>query len=206
MIITDDSKLKIVCSPVDSLEEGEEISNKLIDELNKSKIPGIGLAANQIGINKRVCIIKVMDEPLILINPKVIGLDEKTYMDEGCLSFPNRTVKTERYKYVTVECDNLGKVMFGPTGYDGDGYDEKQKLQLLESICVQHEIDHLDGITMFDRIYKLQPIISNKKYGRNEKVEITNGSETKTIKWKKAEHLVGEENSEWSLVLDSNQF
>jgi len=205
MIITEISKLKTPCIPVENMVEGEEIATKLLKELVKSK-NGIGLAANQIGINKRVCVVNVMEEPLILVNPKIIGLDNEYNTIEGCLSFPNKSVKTKRYEYVTIECDNLGKVMFGPTGQTVDTYNEKQNLQLLESVCVQHEIGHLDGLTMYDVAYKLQPIKSDKKYKRNDKVKITDGKETKTMKWKKAEPLVGIEDGEWSLVLESDEF
>ena len=70
MIVTDKEQLKQVCKPCESLQECEEIAVKLLDELKESK-SGIGLAANQIGINKRVCIINIK-EPVILINPEII--------------------------------------------------------------------------------------------------------------------------------------
>tara|TARA_Y100000593_G_scaffold51397_1_gene96614 strand:- start:764 stop:1354 length:591 start_codon:yes stop_codon:yes gene_type:complete len=190
MIVKELDELRTICEPVSSIDEGKEIADKLLDELKKSDT-GIGIAANQIGINKRVCVINVIDT-VILINPKVISTEESIQTVEACLSFPGKQVYTNRFKHVTVECDNLGKVMFGPTNHM-DEKSEKSQLQLLESVCVQHEIDHLDGITMFDRSYKRIPITRNtKKYGRNEKVEITNGTETKILKWKKAEVLVNE--------------
>lgn len=206
-MITEDIKiLKTKCIPSFDDKYNEEVATRLFNILNKSG-NGIGLSCNQIDItDARVCVVNVMEEPLIFINPKIIGLDDEFNTEEGCLSFPNRVSKTKRYKYVTVESDNMGTVMFGPTGNMNDVYNDKQNLQLLESVCVQHEIDHLDGITMFDRSYKLHPITSDKKYGRNHKVQITNGTETKTIKWKKAEPLIGEENGEWSLVLEHNEF
>ena len=67
-----------------------------------------------------------------------------------------------------------------------------------ETACVQHEIDHLDGITMFDREFKQEPIKrEGKKIGRNDKVTISKGSESKTIKYKKAEPLL---NDGWELI------
>lgn len=186
MIIKDKIKLKTVCEPVTSNEEGEEIAVKLLNELTASK-SGVGLAANQIGINKRVCVVNV-NEPIILINPVITELDGEVLYNESCLSFPKKQARTVRAKWVTVETDNLGTIMFG-----SDEYDDK----LLEAVCVQHEIDHLDGITMFDRKFKLPPLKSTKKYGRNEKVEISNGSETKTLKWKKAEPMIA--NDDWVL-------
>tara|TARA_Y100000593_G_scaffold63917_1_gene118055 strand:+ start:581 stop:1177 length:597 start_codon:yes stop_codon:yes gene_type:complete len=194
MIVKELDKLKEICEPVSSVEEGEEIGVKLLEELSNSK-NGIGLAANQIGINKRVCVVNVT-EPLVLINPEILNLDNRyIYTVEGCLSFPNRQIRTKRSKWVTIKTDNLGTVMFGPNELMGNK--DKDELQLLESVCIQHEIDHLDGITMFDRMYKQQPITTGKKYGRNEKVEITNGKETKTLKWKKAEALV--DSGEWEV-------
>ena len=70
MIIEDIEELKKPCEVV-SIKEGEEIAVKLLHELRNSEIPGIGLAANQIGIQKRVCVINVK-EPLVLINPKIV--------------------------------------------------------------------------------------------------------------------------------------
>ena len=182
MIVTEKEQLKQICEPCSSIEEGEEIATKLLKELTKSK-RGIGLAANQIGINKRVCVINVT-EPIVLINPKILGLNDTIFTTEGCLSFPNKQVKTKRSQYVTIDTDNLGKVMFGPSEHLNG---EKRDLQLLESICVQHEIDHLDGITMYERAYQRQPIVNeSKKIGRNEKVTIHHPQgETLTIKYKK---------------------
>ena len=180
MIIKDKIKLQEKCSPV-SVKEGEEIGVRLLHELRKSE-SGIGLAANQIGINKRVCVVNVK-EPLVLINPKIINKSkEKFVFPEGCLSFPNDKIKTIRYESVVVEADNhQGKLSFSANSKDiNDAF---------ECVCVQHEIDHLDGITMFDREFKSEPIVKGKnaplKIGRNEKVTITKGSESKVLKYKK---------------------
>ena len=81
MIIKDINKLKEVCEPCKSVEEGEEIASKLLKELTKSK-NGIGLAANQIGINKRVCVVNVK-EPLYFINPKIITLEGEIITTAG---------------------------------------------------------------------------------------------------------------------------
>ena len=180
MIIKDKNKLKEKCTPV-SIEEGEEIGVRLLHELRESE-NGIGLAANQIGINKRVCVINVK-EPLVLINPKIVKHSEDKFIfPEGCLSFPDKKVRTARYKDITVEADNHnGKLFFTA--------DSKEINDAFECVCVQHEIDHLDGITMFDREFKQEPIVRGKnapeKIGRNTKVLIKKGSETKTIKYKK---------------------
>jgi peptide deformylase len=185
MIIKDKNKLKEKCSPV-SIKEGEEIGVRLLHELRESE-NGIGLAANQIGINKRVCVINVK-EPLVLINPKIVEKSkEKFVFPEGCLSFPNDKVKTIRHESIVVEADNHeGRLSFNANSQDiNDAF---------ECVCVQHEIDHLDGITMFEREFKSEPLVRGvnapKKIGRNEKVTITKGSESKILKYKKAEPML----------------
>ena len=182
MIIKDKIKLQEKCSPV-SVKEGEEIGVRLLHELRNSE-NGIGLAANQIGINRRVCIINVK-EPLVLINPTIVNHSEEKFpFVESCLSYPNKKIKTERFVSVTVEADNHeGKLMFSADSNDiNDAF---------ECVCVQHEIDHLDGITMFDRKRPSATIKrKNKKIGRNDKVTITKGSESRVIKFKKASPLL----------------
>jgi len=185
MIIKDKNKLTTPCKVV-SLEEGEEIGVRLLHELRESK-NGIGLAANQIGINKRVCVINVK-EPLVLINPNIIDVSEEKFpFAEGCLSFPNDKIKTLRHNWIKVHADNHDStLMFSAESKDiNDAF---------VCACVQHEIDHLDGITMFDREFKQEPIIKGvnapKKIGRNEKVTITKGSESKVLKYKKVQSML----------------
>ena len=180
MIIKDKLKLEVKCSPV-SVKEGEEIGVRLLHELRESE-NGIGLAANQIGINKRVCVINVK-EPLVLINPKIVKKSKEQFVfAEGCLSFPDSKLKTMRHQDIVVEADNHnGRLSFSANSKDiNDAF---------ECVCVQHEIDHLDGITMFDREFRQEPIVRGvnvpKKIGRNEKVTITKGSESKVLKYKK---------------------
>ena len=185
MIIKDRRELEIKCSPV-SIKEGEEIGVRLLHELRESE-NGIGLSANQIGIQKRVCVVNVK-EPLVLINPKIVEKSKEQFVfAEGCLSFPDSKVKTIRHQDIVVEADNhKGRLSFSANSKDiNDAF---------ECVCVQHEIDHLDGITMFDREFKSEPIINGvnapKKIGRNEKVTITKGTESKVLKYKKAQPML----------------
>ena len=182
MIIKDRKELEIKCSPV-SVKEGEEIGVRLLHELRESE-NGIGLAANQIGINKRVCVVNVK-EPLVLINPKIVKKSKEQFIfPEGCLSFPDSKIKTQRHQDMVVEADNHeGQLSFSANSKDiNDAF---------ECVCVQHEIDHLDGKTMYDRELKLEPWKRrDKKIGRKEKVTIEKGSEAKTLKYKKAESLL----------------
>jgi peptide deformylase len=185
VIIQDKKELEIKCSPV-SVKEGEEIGVRLLHELRESK-NGIGLAANQIGIDKRVCVINVK-EPLVLINPKIVERSKEQFVfAESCLSFPDSKIKTIRHQDIVVEADNhAGRLSFSANSENiNDAF---------ECVCVQHEIDHLDGITMFDREFKSEPLVRGvnapKKIGRNEKVTITKGSESKVLKYKKAEPML----------------
>jgi len=193
MIITNETELKQKCDPCSSVEEGEEIAAKLLKELASSQ-NGIGIAAPQIGINKRVCIINVPTghntDPIILINPKITEKSEEMFgFMEGCLSFPGRMVKTMRHKSVMVKADNhTSKLYFEATTPVNKKDDFSH---IYECACVQHEIDHLDGILMFDRELKQKPTVRrNEKIGRNEKVTITKGSESKTLKYKKAQRML----------------
>jgi len=185
VIIKDKNKLQEKCSPV-SVKEGEEIGVRLLHELRDSD-NGIGLAANQIGINKRVCVVNVK-EPLVLINPKIVEKSKEQFVfPEGCLSFPDSKVKTQRHQDIVVTADNHeGRLSFSANSKDiNDAF---------ECVCVQHEIDHLDGITMFDREFRQEPIVRGvntpKKIGRNEKVTITKGTESKVLKYKKVQPML----------------
>ena len=188
MIITEVSKLQTICESVSSIEEGEKIGAQLLKELSKSK-NGIGLAANQIGINKRVCVVNVK-EPLVLINPKIVEISEEKFVfPEGCLSFPNDKIRTKRYASIKVETDNHEEQL----SFSADSSDINDAF---ECACVQHEIDHLDGLTMFDRKF-VQPAAVSNKIGRNQKVLIAKGTESKSIKYKKAQSLLEDG---WTLV------
>jgi len=200
MIIQEIDTLKRKCEPCSSVEEGEKIAVKLLEELTKSN-NGIGLAANQIGINKRVCIINVPTgnnkDPIILINPRIVEKSEEMFaFMEGCLSFPGKSVKTMRHKSLKVETDNHGGQLY----FEATPPVNKPKdlSHAFETACVQHEIDHLDGITMFDRELKQQPLKRrSKKLGRNDRVLIKKGNESQTLKYKKAEKLLSDG---WELV------
>ena len=168
------------------IPEGHEISRELIQVL-KEREDGIGLAANQIGIDAQVAIVNIK-EPIILINPRIIKeLDEISYY-EGCLSFPKKPCKTNRFKYIIIECDNYEpQLYFGPSETESGMSEfeqetltknEKYNTELLESICVQHEIDHLNGLRILDRELKLKPIRSNK-VGRNDPCSCGSGKKYK---------------------------
>ena len=142
MIITEETKLRLMCEEVKTIKEGEDIGAQLLKELTESE-NGIGLAANQIGINKRVCVVNVK-EPIVLINPRIVEQSEEKFVfPEGCLSFPGKHVKAQRFVEITVETDNHeGKLKFSADSEDVN--------DAFECACVQHEIDHLDGVLFTD--------------------------------------------------------
>ena len=195
-LIQDPSKLKTKIQPTPfTQQEIDEISVTLLQELKRHG--GIGLSANQIGINKRACVINVK-EPLVLINPRVAEVSEESVVYvEQCLSMPKtmrKPVQTVRFKTLTVECDNLGTVIFSPDSKEEWKTSEEfyNDEGMLECVVAQHEIDHLEGRLITDRRYT-QTITRGKKYGRNERVmvKLADGS-TEFMKYKKAEPLLSQ--------------
>ena len=189
-----------------SVEEGMEIATELLSILNERK-DGIGLAANQVGIDAAVAVLNVR-EPLILINPVITEQWDEIDYYEGCLSFPKKGIHTKRYRNVIIqtEQEESGWYFSGVEttqdvkgNWEQKGKDEDQELRLLETICVQHEIDHLNGMTIMDRENKPKPIVSKKSYGRNEIVGITDGDTYKDIKYKKAKPLL--DSGEWAIYI-----
>jgi peptide deformylase len=180
-------------------EEIDDISVKLLEGLKQ--YGGIGLSANQIGLDIRACVINVV-EPLVLINPRVVEVSQDTvaYVEQ-CLSIPKtmrKPIKTVRHKSITIECDNLGTVVFSPDNKIGNWKDGEEFFQdsgLLECVCAQHEIDHLNGVLITDPIRRYNPTYyAPKRYGRNEMVmvKLPNG-ETEFMKYKKAQLIPGVE-------------
>ena len=149
MIIKDLVFLKEKSKPVSYLKEGLEIARKLKKELiihNKNYTQqGIGLSAIQIGIPKQVCFVNVKKE-LILINPEIIDISTfKTINEEGCLSLPGVIRNIQRSIWIKVKCLNWNEIKV--FGYYGTKYNDQD---LLECICVQHELDHLLGKIILD--------------------------------------------------------
>ena len=110
---------------------------------------GIGLAAPQVDIRKRIVVIDLKEDgkssPITFINPRIIKFsDEKFVNQEGCLSVPEYYAEVERAKEVEVEW------------FDDVGVKYKKNLSGLMSICIQHEIDHLDGILFVDHLSTLK--------------------------------------------------
>jgi len=175
------SKLKEV-----SVEEGLVIAEELFQILDK-RGDGIGLAANQVGVDAQVAVVNVR-EPLVLINPKYVAKENEIIYGEGCLSFPNRAMRTKRYRDIIISTEQSEANWYfsgveensdGKSGWDKGNMKQDQELRLLEAVCVQHEIDHLNGITIYDREIKLEPTKVEKKVGRNDPCPCGSGKKYK---------------------------
>ena len=181
-----------------SIEEGRTIATELFQILNKRQ-DGVGLAANQVGIDAQVAVVNVR-EPVVLINPKIIDKSDEISYYEGCLSFPKHGIRTKRYKNIIVKSADVDCQYYFSgveSAKDAKGTWETAKKhdteqRLLEAICVQHEIDHLNGITIHDREKKLEPTVSVDKIGRNQLVTIKKGDAVKVLKYKKAHNLLNQ--------------
>lgn len=119
----------------------KNIIHKMLIIMYKNK--GIGLAATQINIHKKIIVIDIsknQNKPIILINPKIIKKDGNISTKEGCLSIPNKRIYVNRFKKINIKTMN----------YHGKTY--KINADGLLSICIQHEIDHLKGKLILDYI------------------------------------------------------
>jgi len=169
-----------------SVEEGMKIATELFEILNE-RGDGIGLAANQVGIDANVAVVNVR-EPLILINPVIKEQWDEVDYYEGCLSWPKKGVHTKRFKNVIVKTEQsesewyfsgVETTMEGKGQWEQEGKKQDQEDRLLEAICVQHEIDHLNGISCIDKEVKLEPIVMDKKVGRNDPCPCGSGKKYK---------------------------
>ena len=141
-----DPRLRKHAVPVDAVDE--EI-RMLIDDMFETMYaaPGIGLAATQVNIQKRVIVIDVSenkDQPLVLINPNILEREGEEEMDEGCLSVPGFYESVKRAERVRVAA----------VGRDGEPFEIDAKGLL--GVCIQHEIDHLNGKLFVDHISPLK--------------------------------------------------
>jgi len=186
-----------------SVEEGMAIATKLFQILNE-RGDGIGLAANQVGIDAQVAVVNVR-EPLVLINPEIVSKTDEIPYYEGCLSFPGKGVHTKRYETVEVKTAQIeGSWIFsgcdtGETGkgsWEDDNAKQDRELRILEAVCVQHEIDHLNGVVCMDRKVDTTIKRTEKKIGRNQLVTIKKGDAVKVLKYKKVQSFL---NQGWAI-------
>jgi len=154
-----DPRLRTRAQPVEHVD-GE--LRKLIDDMFETMYaaPGIGLAATQVNVHKRVLVIDISetrDQPLALVNPEVIQRQGIEETEEGCLSVPGIYDKVTRAERIRVRAlDRNGKSI----EMDADG---------LLAVCIQHEIDHLDGKLFVDYLSELKRTRIRKKLEKERK-------------------------------------
>ena len=168
-------------------QEADELRTQL--EQGLTEYPGLGISATQLGIKKRACYIKLGDEELFLVNPIIKEKSKEGFLFmEGCLSIPSSLTKptrTIRATKVVVMTDNLGELTF-EINPEGDKANESISKETMMTVIVQHEIDHLDGITIKDRVYTTT-FVKKVNYGRNDKIVMkSKEGEMVEVKYKNA--------------------
>jgi peptide deformylase len=163
-----DPRLRVISKPVDGVDDD---LRTLIDDMLETMYdaPGIGLAAIQVGVAKRVLVIDLQEkdeetgetirEPLIFINPELRDPSEEYHVyNEGCLSVPDQYADVERPASVHA------------TWLDRDGKPHDELLDGMLATCLQHEMDHLEGILFFDHLSKLKRDMLLKKLAKARKL------------------------------------
>ncbi|HEY2228265.1 MAG TPA: peptide deformylase [Xanthobacteraceae bacterium] len=162
IIILPDKRLRLVSKPAKAIDS--EL-RALVDDMFETmyEAPGIGLAAIQIGVPKRVIVMDLAKKedpkvPRVFINPQMLWRsDEKTIYEEGCLSIPEFYEEVERPAQVRVKFLDLA------------GTEQEVEASGLLATCLQHEIDHLDGVLFIDHISKLKRDRVIKKFAKAAK-------------------------------------
>ena len=157
-----DPILRKKCEP---LEKVDTETKKLMDDMLETMYaaPGIGLAAIQVGILKRLVVIDISKgeeekKPMFFINPKIIHQSKKTSIyEEGCLSLPGQFAEIERPAECTLKY------------IDYNGKEKELKADGLLATCIQHEVDHLNGILFIDYLSKLKKDMIIKKLVKQKK-------------------------------------
>ena len=155
-----DPRLRKKAVPV---EQVDDALRALIDDMFETMYaaPGIGLAATQVDVHRRLLVADVSpdnDAPHVFINPVIVEKDGVTVTEEGCLSVPGYFEEVERAEHVKVRY------------LDRDGAEREDELEGLLAVCVQHEIDHLDGKLFVDYLSeaKRQRIRKKLEKGRRQ--------------------------------------
>lgn len=162
LIILPDPLLRQVSTSIERVDaELQKLADDMLETMYEA--PGIGLAAIQVGVPRRLLVIDVSKEgedkqPLVFINPEIIkSSDERSVYEEGCLSIPDYYAEVERPAMVTVK------------SIDRDGKEQLTEADGLLATCLQHEIDHLNGVLFIDHISRLKREMVIKKFTKAAK-------------------------------------
>jgi peptide deformylase len=154
-----DPRLRTVAKPVAEVNDG---LRQLIDDMLETMYaaPGIGLAATQVNVHERLLVIDITDdksEPLCFINAEILEQSGRIEADEGCLSVPEVYESVERAERIRVKA------------LDRDGQEFELEAEGLLAVCIQHEIDHLDGKLFVDYLSQLKRSRLKKKVSKVRK-------------------------------------
>ena len=157
-----DDRLRTKARPVEQVDDSVR---QLVDDMFETmyEAPGIGLAATQVNVHQRIIVIDVSlekDQPLVLINPEIIEKDGVEEREEGCLSVPGVYETVQRADHIRVKAlDRNGEPFELETGD-------------LLAVCIQHEIDHLDGKLFVDYLSSLKRQRIKKKLEKSRKATV----------------------------------
>ena len=163
LIILPDPILRQVSKPIETIDsEVKKLADDMLETMYDA--PGIGLAAIQIGVARRMLVLDVSKEgedkkPLVFINPEIVAAtDARSVYEEGCLSIPDYYAEVERPAAITVK------------HLDRDGKEQVTEADGLLATCLQHEIDHLNGVLFIDHISKLKREMVIRKFTKAAKL------------------------------------
>ena len=163
ILILPDARLRAVADPIEKVDdEVKQLAKDMLDTMYAA--PGIGLAAPQIGELRRIVVMDLAKEgekpdPIVMINPEILKFSDETVVtEEGCLSIPDLYYEVERPAEVTVKYTDL------------DGKDVTREATDRLAICVQHELDHLDGVLYIDYLSRLKRDRVLKKFEKAERL------------------------------------
>ena len=156
-----DPRLRTVAKPV--AEVNDDI-RKIVDDMLETMYDaqGVGLAATQVNIHQRIVVMDMSEEgnnPIVMINPSYDAIgDEKSELQEGCLSIPGFYEKLDRFDKVRL------------TALDRDGEQYTEEFDGLSAVCVQHELDHLTGKLFIDALSRMKQDRIKKKLEKNRRM------------------------------------
>jgi peptide deformylase len=162
ILVLPDARLRAVADPIDAVDDDiKALAKDMLDTMYDA--PGIGLAAPQIGVMKRIVVMDLAKEgdkpePLVLINPEITKFSDVVQTtEEGCLSIPELYYDVERPDAVTVKYTDL------------DGNEVVKDADGKLAVCIQHELDHLDGVLYIDYLSRLKRDRVIKKFDKAAK-------------------------------------
>ena len=163
ILILPDARLRAVADPIETIDDGiRQLAQDMLETMYDA--PGIGLAAPQVGELKRIVVMDLSkedepDNPIVMINPEITRFSEETAVsEEGCLSIPELYYDVERPAEITVRYTDL------------EGNEQEVDATERFAVCVQHELDHLDGVLYIDYLSRLKRDRVLKKFQKAEKL------------------------------------